>query len=197
MSVRYGTQRFVFGYNTILITFKTHRIITPISKMPKNTLISKRMLSSTRFSEEIFSQHSRRHSNDSASDMSDQEALPVDDAAASEVRNRASIATKANHTPRRRSIATSKAGLLSSPTHRKITPTSIGESGQRGSRHRDDDLDEADPEPSVTEVETFYRDKIAEINRQHDETVRMLKFRLKRFECRIADDEYMVSESRM
>lgn len=55
-----------------------------------------------------------------------------------------------------------------------------------------DDDDDQDPEPNVQEVESFYRDKIADINRQHEESVRMLKFRLKRFECRTADDEYMV-----
>lgn len=56
-----------------------------------------------------------------------------------------------------------------------------------------DDNDEKDPTPTLQEIESFYRNKISEINRQHEESVRMLKFRLKRLECHSADDEYMVS----
>lgn len=52
-----------------------------------------------------------------------------------------------------------------------------------------------DPELTAEELETFYREKIAEINKNHEDTVRMLKFRLKRFEMRNnnADDDFIVS----
>lgn len=133
-----------------------------------------------RYSEEIFSQHSRRHSNDSTSELSDQEPLPDD--------RRCSLPNSPKHdTPRRKST---KPDIWSSPTHRKITPTSIGADAHVAVAGGSDD---ADPEPTVQEVESFYRDKIAEINRQHEESVRMMKFRLKRFECRNSDDEFMVS----
>lgn len=64
-----------------------------------------------RYSEEVFSQHSRRHSNESSSELSDQEQLLEDN-----------IATIQQGSPKRKSKE-----LLASPTHRKITPTSIGD----------------------------------------------------------------------
>lgn len=145
-----------------------------------------------RYSEEIFSQHSRRHSNDSGSELSDNEALPND-----------AVASKPP-TPRRRT--STKSDIWSSPTHRKITPTNIDDSAVQPTATattsaaaataltplRRRDHDDPDPESSVQEVQAFYREKINEINRQHEESVRILKFRLKRFECRTADDEFMV-----
>lgn len=50
-----------------------------------------------------------------------------------------------------------------------------------------------DPEPTIQELEAFYRDKISDLNKNHEDVVRMLKFRLRRFENRNADDEYMVN----
>lgn len=72
-----------------------------------NAAISNRF----RYSEEVFSQHSRRHSNESGSELSDQEQLMED-----QVSNTQPIS------PKRKSK-----DLLASPTHRKITPTSIGD----------------------------------------------------------------------
>lgn len=61
------------------------------------------------YSEEVFSQQSRRHSNDSGSDVSDRE-FPIEE-------------TLSRHeSPLRRH----KEELYSSPTHRKLTPTNIG-----------------------------------------------------------------------
>lgn len=64
-----------------------------------------------RYSEEVFSQHSRRHSNESSSELSDQEQL-LDE-----------------HTPsiQQSSPKRKSKDLLASPTHRKITPTSISD----------------------------------------------------------------------
>lgn len=65
------------------------------------------------YSEEVFSQHSRRHSVDTTgSDVSDQENLPDENAP-----------TPPSGTPKKH-----KTALLSSPTHRKITPTSMSPS---------------------------------------------------------------------
>lgn len=61
------------------------------------------------FSEDVFSQHSRRHSAaDTGSDISDQENLPEEKASSSKP-----------CTPKH------KAALYTSPTHRKLTPTSL------------------------------------------------------------------------
>lgn len=64
-----------------------------------------------RYSEEVFSQQSRRHSNESGSEISDQEQLIEDH-----------IPNIQQDSPKRKSK-----DLLASPTHRKITPTSIGD----------------------------------------------------------------------
>ncbi|KAJ6647187.1 hypothetical protein Bhyg_02407, partial [Pseudolycoriella hygida] len=80
--------------------------------------------------------------------------------------------------------------LLTSPTHRKITPTSIGDltSPLRQIDIRNDDQD---PEPTVDEIHAFYKDKISELNKNHEDSLRRLRTRLKRFENRSSDDEYM------
>lgn len=116
-------------------------------------------------------------------------------------------------TPKRRST---KSDIWASPTHRKITPTGLGEmlsgavSRQQtptGSAKDDEKVSPRlnpisklvyhflfqDPEPTIQELEAFYRDKIADLNKSHDDAVRMLKFRLRRFETRNSDDEYMVN----
>lgn len=83
-----------------------------------------------RYSEEIFSQHSRRHSNDTGSELSDQEALPDEKP------------NSRQSTPKRKN----KSEILASPTHRKITPTSIGDllnsATKRPSRANDNALEE-------------------------------------------------------
>ncbi|KAG4070360.1 hypothetical protein HA402_006502 [Bradysia odoriphaga] len=128
------------------------------------------------YSEEVFSQHSRRHSNESGSELSDQEQL-IDD----------HISNIQPTSPKRKSK-----DLLASPTHRKITPTSIGDL-LSPLRKIDVQNEDQDPEPTVDEIHAFYKDKIAELNRNYDDTTRRLRLRLKRFENRSADDEYMVS----
>lgn len=62
------------------------------------------------YSEEVFSQHSRRHSLDTGSDISDQDNLPE------EVGGGGTGTPTPKHT---------KTALLNSPTHRKLTPTSL------------------------------------------------------------------------
>lgn len=61
------------------------------------------------YSEEVFSQQSRRHSNDTGSELSDQENNPTEGFHSQQA------------SPKRK-----KDELYASPTHRKITPTNIG-----------------------------------------------------------------------
>lgn len=139
-----------------------------------------------RYSEEVFSQHSRRHSNDTNSDLSDAEVF-ADDYIPSNMKRR------------------SKAGeILASPTHRKITPTNLGEvlsptrriikmtSRSATPSSGDAKIDGKDMEMNTDELHEFYRKKIAHINRCHEENLRQMKAREKRYEDRTQDDEYMV-----
>lgn len=135
------------------------------------------------YSEEVFSQQSRRHSNDSGSDVSDQENLPVEGSPVKKVK---------------------KDEIFASPTHRKITPTTINDGsprkivtplrsvGSMGDDHRGDD--DQDPIPSIDELKSFYQDKINEINRSHEMTVKRLQQRIRKYETpQNADDEFIVS----
>lgn len=137
-----------------------------------------------RYSEEVFSQHSRRHSNDTNSDLSDTEIYPDD---------YSNLKRK------------SKAGeILASPTHRKITPTNLGEilsptrriirmtSRSATPSSGDAKMDGKDLEMSADELHEFYRKKIAHINRCHEENLKHINIRMRRLEERTTDDEYMV-----
>lgn len=64
------------------------------------------------YSEDVFSQHSRRHSNDTGSDISDQEIV------LEEEKQRSSLPSTPKHKDK-------KNDLYSSPIHRKLTPTSL------------------------------------------------------------------------
>lgn len=142
-----------------------------------------------RYSEEVFSQHSRRHSNDTNSDLSDGEIFLPED----------------NASPRNR--RKSKAGeILASPTHRKITPTNIGNPASPTKRaiakqNANDSRSSssggsskaAPPHLAVDELHEFYRKKMVELKRSHEDTVRNLNYKLQSFQNRQADDEYMVS----
>lgn len=143
-----------------------------------------------RYSEEVFSQHSRHHSNDTNSDLSDAEVFG-DDLNYSNVKRK----TKAGE-------------ILASPTHRKITPTNLGEvmsptrriikmtSRSATPSSSDARVDGKELEMSPDELHEFYRKKIAHINRCHEENLKQTKMRQQRHDGRSGDDDYMVSITR-
>lgn len=139
---------------------------------------------SNRYSEDVFSQHSRRHSNDTNSDLSDDEMFLPDETKAGCIRR------------------TSKTGeILASPTHRKMTPTNIRsiESSpikrvtkklQNQFRSFDDNKIES---LNADEIHEHYRNEIANLKQSHEENMKHLKFKLQSLERPQTDDEYLVS----
>lgn len=141
----------------------------------------------------MFSQHSRRHSNDTNSDLSDDEIFLPDEAKLS----------FGSGGVRR----TSKTGeILASPTHRKLTPTHIKSTGSspikralhRHSRNQfrsfdygDDKLEQADAD----EIHEHYRKVIAELKQMHEDNVKHMQYKLQSLEAPPPDDEYLVSTS--
>lgn len=132
----------------------------------------------------MFSQHSRRHSNDTNSDLSDDEIFLPDETKAGVIRR------------------TSKTGdILASPTHRKLTPTNIRSTGsspikklRKCSQTEFRSLDNSKLEQlNAEEIHEHYRNVIAELKQTHDENVKHLKYKLKSLEGAQADDEYLVS----
>ncbi|XP_055692688.1 A-kinase anchor protein 9 isoform X9 [Lutzomyia longipalpis] len=115
------------------------------------------------YSEEIFSQHS--HRDDTNSDLSDQDVLPVEP-----------LPMKY------------KDELYSSPTHRKITPTSVSGSPRKTPES---------PEATLSTLRMHYERKMAKMTEIHEEKERLLREKLKRFEAKYAEDEFMalLSES--
>lgn len=135
------------------------------------------------YSEEVFSQHSRRHSNDTNSDFSDDDILLPDDA-------RPTISRY------------SKAGdILSSPTHRKLTPTHVRSNGsspiKRLSRGNLNDclslgkLD--DKNRNADEIHDYYSNIISSLKRSHEEKEKQLAYKLQKLGNLGADEEYLVS----
>lgn len=134
----------------------------------------------------MFSQHSRRHSNDTNSDLSDDELFLLDE-------------TKLSGSIRR----TSKTGeILASPTHRKLTPTHIKSTGSspikrnnKLSRNQfrsfdDDKMDQV----NADEIHDHYRKVIAELKQMHEDKVKHMEYKLHSLECVPPDDEYLVSK---
>lgn len=146
-----------------------------------------------RYSEEVFSQHSRRHSNDTNSDLSDDEIFLPDEAKLS----------FGSGGVRR----TSKTGeILASPTHRKLTPTHIKSTGSspikrainRHSRNQFRSFDYGDDkmEPvDANEIHEHYRKVIAELKQMHEDNVKHMQYKLQSLEAPPPDDEYLVSTS--
>lgn len=132
----------------------------------------------------MFSQHSRRHSNDTNSDFSDDEIFLPDETRTGGIRR------------------TSKTGeILASPTHRKLTPTNIRSTGSSPikkvskSTHsifRSLDNSKFDS-PNVDEIHQHYRNLIANLKQSHEESVKQMKFKLQSLE--VPDDDYLVSKS--
>lgn len=130
------------------------------------------------YSEEVFSQHSRRHSNDTNSDFSDDDILLPDDFRP----------TISRH---------SKTGdILSSPTHRKLTPTHIRSNGSSPSKRVSKVTGSNKFEEkghSAEEVHEYYTNIIASLKRSHEDREKQLKYKLQKLDCLGADDEYLVS----
>lgn len=137
-----------------------------------------------RYSEEVFSQHSRRHSHDTNSDLSDDEMFLLDESKTGGIRR------------------TSKTGeILASPTHRKLTPTHIRSTGSSPiKRLMKTNLNEfrsyeGNKIDSLTaeELHEHYRNVIGNMKQSHEEIVKQLKYKLQSLEGPQADDEYLVS----
>lgn len=131
------------------------------------------------YSEEVFSQHSRRHSNDTNSDFSDDDLLLPDDVKPAISRH-------------------SKAGeILSSPTHRKLTPTHIRSNGSSPTKRLTrlnlmETLTHAEG-PAAHELHEYYSNIIASLKRSHEDKEKELTYKLQKLEGLGTDDEYLVS----
>lgn len=133
-----------------------------------------------RYSEEVFSQHSRRHSNNTNSDLSDDEIFLPDDNKSGGVRR------------------SSKTGeILASPTHRKLTPTNIRSAGSSPSK-RMGKLSQSDfrsldsHKTSVDDLHIHYQTIIADLKQSHDESIKRLKYKVRALENPQTDEEYLV-----
>uniref|UniRef100_A0A0K8U078 Pericentrin n=1 Tax=Bactrocera latifrons TaxID=174628 RepID=A0A0K8U078_BACLA len=122
------------------------------------------------FSDDVFSQKSQHHPGDtSSSESSDQEQLPEDRAAG------ATQSRSKEISPRKRA----RAALLLSPSHRQITPISDAFNGDVSSTNE------------ISELKYFYQQKLQEIQLKNEEQVRILTEKLKYYEGRYPDDEFL------
>ncbi|XP_058833017.1 pericentrin isoform X2 [Topomyia yanbarensis] len=121
------------------------------------------------YTEEVISQHSRRLSDDTASDISDHEEFPAENGG-----------YQSKQTSPKRKL---KELIYLSPTHRKITPTTIDTT--EGST---DEMMEVTTELAkelqldCDSARAIYQNKILELNRKHNEDVKQLRERLKLYE---------------
>lgn len=151
-------------------------------KITKNILICSFSFK-FRYSEDVFSQHSHRHSNDTNSDLSDDEIFLPDETKMGIIRR------------------TCKTGdILASPTHRKITPTNIRSTGSspikklRKGRSEFRSLDNGKLENlNAEEIHSHYRNVIADLKKTHDENVKQLTHKMQNLGVMQTDDEYLVS----
>ncbi|KAM7357976.1 pericentrin-like protein isoform 3-T3 [Cochliomyia hominivorax] len=128
------------------------------------------------FSDDVFSQKSQRLGMSSSSECSDQEQLPED--------FNIHLPSKSKESsPRKRS----KAELLLSPSHRQMTP------GNDNLNEDSQNTPGTQLALEITELKTFYQNKIHEIQRSQDESIKKLSDRLKYYETRYPEDEFMSS----
>lgn len=137
----------------------------------------------SRYSEDVFSQHSRRHSNDTNSDLSDDEMFLPDETKAGCIRR------------------TSKTGeILASPTHRKLTPTNVRSTEssplKRITKKLRNEFRSFDENKiaslNVDEIHEHYRNIIADLKQSQEENRKQSKYNLQSLER--PDDEYLVSK---
>lgn len=131
------------------------------------------------------SQHSRRHSNDTNSDLSDDEIF-LPDETQSGIRR-----------------ASKTGDILASPTHRKLTPTHIRSAGsspikragKRNSREFRSLNGSKANDSNFEEIHEHYRSIIADLKQSHEENIKHMKFKLHSLEnSPQPDDEYLVSQ---
>ncbi|XP_039431177.1 pericentrin isoform X3 [Culex pipiens pallens] len=134
------------------------------------------------YSEEVFSMHSRRVSaNDTVSDISDQEEFPEENGG-----------YQSKHTSPKRKL---KEEIYLSPTHHKITPTTIDTAGEGSA---DEVMEvvaevEKDIQMNPDQLNQFYKTKIADLRRKHDADMKLLQERLKYFEDKEASEEFILN----
>ncbi|XP_064545021.1 golgin subfamily A member 4 isoform X2 [Drosophila montana] len=124
------------------------------------------------FSDDVFS-HKSQHlaGGDSSSECSEAEQLPEE-------------AASKEPSPRKRK----RAELLLSPSHRQITPSgldSLGETAPTLKETKDNISQE------IADLKIFYQTHIHELKRSHADQVRKLTERLRFYERRQADDDYL------
>ncbi|XP_061388660.1 A-kinase anchor protein 9, partial [Musca vetustissima] len=131
------------------------------------------------FSDDVFSQKSQRQGL-SSPESSDQEQLSLDYKSPSLPRSKET-------SPRKRY----RAELLLSPSHRQMTP------GNDGVAEEVTANEGSQLALEITELKTFYQNKIHEIQRSQEENIKKLSDRLKYYESRYPEDEFvtLLSES--
>ncbi|XP_050081236.1 pericentrin-like isoform X1 [Anopheles maculipalpis] len=125
------------------------------------------------YSEEVFSQQSRRLSNDdTASEISGAEEFPEENGG-----------YQSKHTSPRRKH---KEGIYLSPTHRKITPTTIDATDASTDEVLVVEIIEEKEHRHLTadELREFYQSKIKELNAQHERVFTNLREKLKVYEAK-------------
>ncbi|XP_030571697.1 golgin subfamily A member 4 isoform X2 [Drosophila novamexicana] len=123
------------------------------------------------FSDDVFSHKSQHLAGDSSSECSEVEQLPEE-------------AASKEPSPRKRK----RAELLLSPSHRQITPSgldSLGETAPTLKETKDNISQE------IADLKIFYQTHIHELKRSHADQVRKLTERLRFYERRQADDDYL------
>ncbi|EAA07010.5 AGAP010655-PA, partial [Anopheles gambiae str. PEST] len=134
------------------------------------------------YSEEVFSQQSRRMSNDdTASEISGAEEFPEENGG-----------YQSKHTSPRRKH---KEGIYLSPTHRKITPTTIDATDASADEVLVVEIIEEQEHRhlSAEEVREFYQSKIKELNAQHERVFANLRGKLKAYEAKEQEKHVLVS----
>ncbi|XP_021706837.1 A-kinase anchor protein 9 isoform X3 [Aedes aegypti] len=128
------------------------------------------------YSEKVLSQHSRQMSNDTASDISDQEEFPEENGG-----------YHSKHTSPKRKA---KEDIYLSPTHRKITPTTIDTTESSADEVMEFPMEEEDEAHlTVDSLREYYQNKLKELKRQHEQDLRELRKTFKQFEEKDIDEK--------
>uniref|UniRef100_A0A182PBV6 Pericentrin/AKAP-450 centrosomal targeting domain-containing protein n=1 Tax=Anopheles epiroticus TaxID=199890 RepID=A0A182PBV6_9DIPT len=133
------------------------------------------------YSEEVFSQQSRRLSNDdTASEISGAEEFPEENGG-----------YQSKHTSPRRKH---KEDIYLSPTHRKITPTTIDATDASADEVLVVEIVEEQEHRHLTaeEVREFYQSKIKELNAQHERVFSNLRRKLKAYEAKEQEKHVLI-----
>ncbi|KFB46504.1 AGAP010655-PA-like protein [Anopheles sinensis] len=136
------------------------------------------------YSEEVFSQQSRRLSNDdTGSEISGAEEFPEENGG-----------YQSKHTSPRRKH---KEDIYLSPTHRKITPTTIDATDGSADEVLVIEIpDDKQRHLSAEEVREFYQSKIKEINLQHEQVFANLREKLSVYEAREKEKQFVPVDRR-